>query len=107
MPDALRHLIIRGRVKNMKQLIACLLMMVLFCIVPLPAPSQRNQSPEQLAQEIETLKQRVSELEKQLQTVENVEKLALRLKLAKANVELANVKFDKFKLEHKSVFHLE
>lgn len=92
----------------MKQLIACLLVMVLFCIVPLPAPSQRNESPEQLGQEIETLKQRVSELEKQLQTVENVEKMELvknyadvKAKLADANARSAIVDIDKLRRELK------
>ena len=61
--------------------------------------AQEEQSPQHLAREIETLKQRVSELEKQLQTVENVEKLELQAKLAEANAKLANVQFDKFKLD--------
>lgn len=85
----------------MKQLIACLLVTTLLCIKTLPAQTQENQSPEQLAQEIEDLKQRVSELEKQLQTVENVEKLELARNYTDAQAKLLNAEFGRFERELK------
>ena len=87
------------KAKNMKQFIAHLLLGVWMGIIPPLVPAQQNQTPQQLAQEIEILKGKISELEKKLKIVENVEKMELQAKLAEANAKLTNVQFDRFKLD--------
>ena len=90
--------------KNMKNFIACLLLVVLLGVIPSLLSAQQNQSAQKLEQRIEALEKRISELEKQLQTVENVDKLELQAQLAEANAKLAeanakliNTDFDTFK----------
>ena len=90
----------------MKIFMACLILGALFRIIPSLLPAQQNQTPQQLAQEIEALKNKVLELEKQLQIVENVEKMELQAQLAEAkakhadaNAKLINTEFEKFKRE--------
>ena len=82
----------------MKTLIVCVLLGVLIGIMPPLLSAQQSQNTQKSSPEIEAFKQRVSEIEKQLQIVENVEKMDLQAKLANANAKLANVQFDKFKL---------
>ena len=90
----------------MKVLMTCFLLVALFGVIPCPLPAQQNQTPQQLAQEIEVLKSKVFELEKQLQVVENVEKMEMQAQLAEtkakradANANLVNAEFGKFKRE--------
>ena len=83
----------------MKQFIAYLLLGSLLGMIPPLLPAQKNQTPQQSAQEIEVLKKRVSVLEQQLQMLENVEKMELQAKLAEANAKLHDAKFAKFERE--------
>ena len=80
----------------MRIFIVCLLLGALCGITPPLLPAQQNQTPQQLAQEIEVLKSKVFELEKQFQAVENVEKMELQAKLAEANTKLLNAELAKF-----------
>ena len=85
----------------MKQFIACVLLGVLLGIIPPLVPAQQNQNSKHTTQEIQALKNRVSELEKQLQSVENLEKMELQVKLTEANAKLVNAEFGKFERELK------
>ena len=80
----------------MRKFIACLLLVALLGIIPLLLPAQQNQSTQKSDPGIEALKKRVSELVKQLQTIENVEKMDLQAKPAKANAKLTDTDFEKF-----------
>ena len=80
----------------MKVFMVCLILGLLFGLIPHPSSAQQNQSPQHLAEEIRGLKNRISELEKQLQIVENVEKMELQAKLAEANAKLHDAEFAKF-----------
>ena len=81
----------------MKTLIVCVLLGMLIGIMPPLLSAQQSQNTQKSNPEIEALKQRVSKLEKLLQTVENVEKMDLQVKLAEANAKLLNAEFGKFK----------
>ena len=89
-PSSSQDNIIRKRKlnKNMKKLIACLLLGTLLGIISPLLSAQQNQNAQKSDSEIEVLEKRVSELEKQLQTVENVEKMDLQAKLVETNAKL-------------------
>ena len=84
---------------RMRKISVCVFLGVLIGIIPPLLSAQQNQNTQKSNSEIEALEQRISELEKQLQTVENIEKIDLHAKLADANTKLANVQFEKFKLD--------
>ena len=81
----------------MKRTIFYLLLVALLGITISVSLTQQNQNAQKPNPEIEALKGRISELESKLQTVENVEKMELRAKLAEANAKLANAEIDKYK----------
>ena len=87
--------------KRIQKFIVCLLLGTLLGMISPPLPAQQNQSTEKSDPQIAALEKRVSELEKQLQSVQNVERLDLRAKLAEANAKLANAEFGKFERELK------
>ncbi|MDE0554787.1 MAG: hypothetical protein OXI24_11255 [Candidatus Poribacteria bacterium] len=76
----------------MKKIITSLLLGLLFAITLPLIFAQQSQITQKSNSEVDTLKRRVSELESKLQTVENVEKMELIVKLA-------NVEFSKFERE--------
>ncbi|MYF99674.1 hypothetical protein F4212_11180, partial [Candidatus Poribacteria bacterium] len=59
--------------------------------------AQQNQNVLKTDTEVEKLKKRVSELEGKLKTVETVEKMELKAKLAEAEEKLLNAEIDKYK----------
>ena len=83
----------------MRQFIACLLLVALLGMIHPLLLAQQNQNPQKSDTEIEALKKRVSELEKQLQSVENLEKMELQVKLTEANAKRINMEVDKLKWE--------
>ena len=83
----------------MRKFIACLLLGALLGMISPLLPAQQTQSRQKSDTGIEALEKRISELEKQLQTVENVEKMAVQAKLVETNAKLINADLDAFKNE--------